>query len=283
MAYPCSEQWLTTSAMASRLGIHPKTLLRLRSSCFSPFQEGLHYRRGGLTTRAPFQWHGDRCEEAFTQFGRVDPDREGDLPQAGWSVGAGRAGTDYRSLISVLNLPKRPGIMDHCRASISRMKGPTRKPSTGSVGTRPPQERRDLGGIGSRSFTKRFRGRLAALARSLDERVGGFSDVALVLLAAVLGVPGWLDKPWWARPVVLESIVVVGIYGKGRTERTERERSQNERMAFAATTRDLLHEERKRDAEERERDAEKRKRDAAAEEIATLEAEVAALAAEEQE
>ena len=276
--------------MAARLGIHPKTLLRLRGSCFSPFQEGLHYRRGGLTTRAPFQWQGDLCEEAFTQFGRVDPDREGDLPQAGWSVGAGRAATDHRSLISVLNLPKSPGFMDHCRASISRMKGPTRKPSTGSIVTRPPQERRDLGGIGSRSFTKRLRGRLTALARGLDERVGGFSDVALVLLTAVLGVPGWLDKPWWARPVVLGSIVVVGIYGKGRTERTERERSQNERMAFAATTRDLLHEERKRDAEERERDAEererdaeKRKRDAAAEKIATLEAEVAALAAEEQE
>lgn len=100
--------------------------------------------------------------------------------------------------------------------------------------------------------------------------------MALVLLAAVLGVPGWLDKPWWARPFVLGSIVVVGIYGKGRTERTERERSQNERMAFAVTARDLLR-------EERERDAEKRERDAAAEEIATLEAEVAALAAEEQE
>ena len=269
--------------MAGRLDIHPKTLLRLRAEAFSPFREGVHFRHGGLTTRAPFQWHGDRCEEAFTKFGRVDPDREGDLPQAGWSVGAGRAATDHRSLISVLNLPKSPGFMDHCRASISLMKGPTRKPSTGSIVTRPPQERRDLGGIGSRSFTKRLRGRLTALARGLDERVGGFSDVALVLLTAVLGVPGWLDKPWWARPVVLGSIVVVGIYGKGRTERTERERSQNERMAFAATTRDLLHEERKRDAEERERDAEKRKRDAAAEEIATLEAEVAALAAEEQE
>ena len=129
MAYPCSEQWLTTSAMASRLGIHPKTLLRLRSSCFSPFQEGLHYRRGGLTTRAPFQWHGDRCEEAFTQFGRVDPDREGDLPQAGWSVGAGRAGTDYRSLISVLNLPKRPGH----HGSLSGIHQPDERPHSETV------------------------------------------------------------------------------------------------------------------------------------------------------
>jgi hypothetical protein len=73
VTYPCSEQWLTTAAMAARLGIHPKTLLRLRSACFSPFHEGVHYRRGGLTTKAPFQWHGDRSEEAFSQFGRVDP------------------------------------------------------------------------------------------------------------------------------------------------------------------------------------------------------------------
>jgi hypothetical protein len=69
----CSEQWLTTAQMAGRLGIHPKTLLRLRGSGLSPFREGVHYRRGGLTTKAPFQWHGDRSEEAFTQFGRVDP------------------------------------------------------------------------------------------------------------------------------------------------------------------------------------------------------------------
>lgn len=69
----CPEQWITTAQMAGRLGVHPKTLLRLRAAGFSPFQEGLHYRRGGLTTKAPFQWHGDRCEEAFTLFGRVDP------------------------------------------------------------------------------------------------------------------------------------------------------------------------------------------------------------------
>jgi hypothetical protein len=73
MAPPCSEPWLTTPQMASRLGVHPKTLLRLRAACFSPFREGEHYRRGGLTTKAPFQWHGDLCEGAFTAFGRVDP------------------------------------------------------------------------------------------------------------------------------------------------------------------------------------------------------------------
>jgi hypothetical protein len=73
MALSCSEPWLTTPQMAGRLGVHPKTLLRLRAACFSPFREGEHYRRGGLTTKAPFQWHGDRSEEVFTSFGRVDP------------------------------------------------------------------------------------------------------------------------------------------------------------------------------------------------------------------
>lgn len=69
----CSQLWLSTGQMAGRLGIHPKTLLRLRGADFSPFREGVHYRRGGLTTRAPFQWNGLLCEEAFTTFGRVDP------------------------------------------------------------------------------------------------------------------------------------------------------------------------------------------------------------------
>jgi hypothetical protein len=73
MAHPYPEQWLNTAQMADRLGVHPKTLLRLRVASFTPFQEGVHYRRGGLTTRAPFQWHGDLCERAFTDFGRVDP------------------------------------------------------------------------------------------------------------------------------------------------------------------------------------------------------------------
>jgi len=70
---PCPEQWLSTGQMAGRVRVHPKTLLRLRAAPFSPFREGVHYRRGGLTTRAPFQWHGDLCEQAFTEFGRVDP------------------------------------------------------------------------------------------------------------------------------------------------------------------------------------------------------------------
>lgn len=75
MAPTCSAQWLDTAEMADRLSIHPKTLLRLRAAEFSPFKEGSHYRRGGLTTRAPFQWQSELCEEAFTEFSRVDPTR----------------------------------------------------------------------------------------------------------------------------------------------------------------------------------------------------------------
>ena len=66
-------QWLDTPQMAQRFGIHPKTLLRLRAASFSPFREGEHYRRRGLTTRAPLHWHPTLSEEAFTAFKRIDP------------------------------------------------------------------------------------------------------------------------------------------------------------------------------------------------------------------
>ena len=59
--------------MAARLGIHPKTLLRLRRSYLSPFREGVHFRYAGLTTKAPLQWQADLSEAAFTGFARVDP------------------------------------------------------------------------------------------------------------------------------------------------------------------------------------------------------------------
>lgn len=156
------------------------------------------------------------------------------------------------------------------------MKGDTRNRPKRSARIRPSAVGSYLSRIWPRRSIGQILPRAWAVASALFHWVGGFWEVGLVLLAAVLGMPGWLDKPWWARPFVLGSIVVVGIYGKGRTERTERKRSQNERMAFALTARNLFR-------EERERDAEKRERDAAAEEIATLEAEVAALAAEEQE
>jgi hypothetical protein len=63
--------WVDTAAMAERLGIHPKTLLRIRKQPRSPFQEGAHYRYGGLTTGAPLQWFPEQTDQAFTDFRRA--------------------------------------------------------------------------------------------------------------------------------------------------------------------------------------------------------------------
>lgn len=68
-----SHAWIDTPAMAERLRVHPKTLLKLRRQPYSPFVEGLHYRRGGLTTLAPLQWQPEATEAAFTGFRRIDP------------------------------------------------------------------------------------------------------------------------------------------------------------------------------------------------------------------
>ena len=48
------------------LGIHRSTLLRLRRDRRSPFRDGYHYRRTGLSAQATLQWHLARTEEAFT-------------------------------------------------------------------------------------------------------------------------------------------------------------------------------------------------------------------------
>ena len=66
-----TQSWVNTPSMADRLGIHPKTLLRLRKQLRSPFQEGLHYRYGGLTTGAPLQWFPEEADKAFTDFRRT--------------------------------------------------------------------------------------------------------------------------------------------------------------------------------------------------------------------
>ena len=54
--------------MAKHLGIHYQTLLRLRRDERSPFREGHHYRRTGLSAQATLQWHLKRTEEAFTSL-----------------------------------------------------------------------------------------------------------------------------------------------------------------------------------------------------------------------
>lgn len=68
---PASSQWLDTALMSSRLGIHPKTLLRLRRETCNPFVEGTHYRRGGLSEKAPIQWNPEATDFAFTSFRRM--------------------------------------------------------------------------------------------------------------------------------------------------------------------------------------------------------------------
>ena len=54
--------------MASHLGIHRSTLLRLRRDERSPFRDGHHYRRTGLSAQATLEWHLKRTEEAFTSL-----------------------------------------------------------------------------------------------------------------------------------------------------------------------------------------------------------------------
>ena len=60
--------WVTSPAMAKHLGIHRSTLLRLRRNARSPFREGKHYRRTGLSDQATLQWHLERTEQAFTSL-----------------------------------------------------------------------------------------------------------------------------------------------------------------------------------------------------------------------
>ena len=65
-------QWIDTATMAAHLGVHPKTLKRLKNTT-AMFEEGIDYRFAGASTRAPLQWHLEATEEAFTRFKRIDP------------------------------------------------------------------------------------------------------------------------------------------------------------------------------------------------------------------
>jgi len=67
-----------------------------------------------------------------------------------------------------------------------------------------------------------------------------FWPVALALLPAILGIPGWLETPWWSRPIVLASIAGVAFYGQARSEYEQERRSERERLAFANEARNLF-------------------------------------------
>mgnify|MGYP003135970792 CR=1 FL=1 len=49
-------EWLTTQAMAERLGIHKQTLLEIRRKS-ATFKRTRDWRNTGLSTRGPLQWH----------------------------------------------------------------------------------------------------------------------------------------------------------------------------------------------------------------------------------
>ena len=65
-------QWIDTATMAAHLGVHPKTLKRLKNTT-AMFEEGIDYRFAGASTRAPLQWHLEATEQSFTHFKRIDP------------------------------------------------------------------------------------------------------------------------------------------------------------------------------------------------------------------
>ena len=65
-------QWIDTAAMAAHLGVHPKTLKRLKNTT-AMFEEGIDYRFAGASTHAPLQWHLETTELSFTRFKRIDP------------------------------------------------------------------------------------------------------------------------------------------------------------------------------------------------------------------
>ena len=78
-------QWIDTAAIAAHLGVHPKTLKRLKNTT-AMFEEGIDYRFAGASTRAPLQWQYEVAvrsgstkwqyevaEKSFTHFKRIDP------------------------------------------------------------------------------------------------------------------------------------------------------------------------------------------------------------------
>ncbi len=65
-------EWLTTQAMAERLGIHKQTLLEIRRKS-ATFKRTRDWRNTGLSTRGPLQWHAVNAEKSFTNARRVPP------------------------------------------------------------------------------------------------------------------------------------------------------------------------------------------------------------------
>lgn len=62
--------WVGTAAMAERLGVHSQTLLKLRRSAQSPFQQGRDFRFAGLST-GKLQWNLHAAEDSFTKMRQI--------------------------------------------------------------------------------------------------------------------------------------------------------------------------------------------------------------------
>jgi len=63
-------KWIGTTAMAKCLGVHPQTLLKIRRSAQSPFQQGRDFRFAGLST-GKLQWNAAAAEVSFTTMRQV--------------------------------------------------------------------------------------------------------------------------------------------------------------------------------------------------------------------
>ena len=69
-ARPTRSTWIDTTAFAEHLGVHAQTVRKIRKLPESPWVQGIHYRRTGLTNRGPIQWAKELAEDAFTSFRR---------------------------------------------------------------------------------------------------------------------------------------------------------------------------------------------------------------------
>ncbi len=67
-----TREWVSTGEMSKSLGIHPKTLLKLRADDHSPFIEGNDYRWAGCTSKGKLQWHQVHAENSFTSSKRMN-------------------------------------------------------------------------------------------------------------------------------------------------------------------------------------------------------------------
>ena len=72
---PTRSEWIDTTTVAEHLKVHVQTVRKIRKLPDSPWVEGIHYRRTGLTNRGPIQWAKELAEDAFTGFRRTPAEK----------------------------------------------------------------------------------------------------------------------------------------------------------------------------------------------------------------